>query len=102
MEINETILVTHSNDFNEFQRNYLILKSFCRQRFFLTKACLLIKQIMLKKQIHVGADGWLPPVILAIWEADIRRIEAQRPRQMVHRTSSSKQPEQKGLKMCLK
>jgi hypothetical protein len=34
--------------------------------------------------LKVGASGWLMPIILATWEAEIRRIEVQgQPRQIV-------------------
>jgi hypothetical protein len=42
-------------------------------------------------------------MILATWEADIRRIMVQgQPRQMVHKTPSPKYPEKNGLEVWLK
>jgi hypothetical protein len=45
---------------------------------------------MVKKKARAGCQ-WLTPVILPIWEAEIRRITAQgQSRQIVHETSSPK------------
>jgi hypothetical protein len=42
-------------------------------------------------------------VTLATWEAEIRRIKVQgQPEQIVHETTSSKQPEQNGLEVWFK
>jgi hypothetical protein len=43
------------------------------------------------------------PVILATWEAEIRRIRIQdKPRQIVHKIPSPKQPEENGLEVWIK
>jgi hypothetical protein len=46
---------------------------------------------------------WLTPVILAIWEAEIRRITVRsQPGQTVHEILSQKAHHKKGLMECLK
>jgi hypothetical protein len=46
---------------------------------------------------------WLPPVILATWEGEIRRIAVPgQPGQILQGTPSSKQLEQNGLQVWLK
>jgi hypothetical protein len=47
---------------------------------------------------YVNADGclWLTPVILASWEAEIRRMQVRsQPQQIVCKTLSQKHPTQK-------
>jgi hypothetical protein len=51
------------------------------------------KKTHLKSKLKVGC-WWLVPIILATWETEVRRMEVQdQARQIVHETSSPKQPE---------
>jgi hypothetical protein len=51
----------------------------------------------------VAGHLWLiMPIILATWETEIRRIEVRgKPRELVCKILSPKQPEQNGLGMCV-
>jgi hypothetical protein len=49
-----------------------------------------------KKKKAMAGCRWLVPVILATWEAEIRRIAAEgQPRQILHKTLISKNNEAK-------
>jgi hypothetical protein len=46
---------------------------------------------------------WLTPIILAAWEAEIRRLAVPgQPRHVIPETPSPKQPEQNGVEVWLK
>jgi hypothetical protein len=48
-----------------------------------------IQRLCLKEKKILARQWWLMPVILATWEAEIRRIKVQsQPRQTVHKTLS--------------
>jgi hypothetical protein len=72
-----------------------------RQHLFTSITCLLWDRLnelltpspRIQFQRHIY--WWLTPVILAIWEAEIRRIAVQRqPRHIAHKTLSKKLPNQ--------
>jgi hypothetical protein len=53
--------------------------------------------LIFKMDLTAGC-WWLKPIILATWEAEIRKITVERkPRQIVHKTGSSKYPTQNRL-----